>query len=364
MIGTQWSDGLQSRPAELSIGLGQGRVRCLACGHRCVIEPGRAGVCGMRSNRGGALYAPWGYVSGLAADPIEKKPFYHVVPGSIALSYGMLGCSFHCDFCQNWRISQVRRDPAAEERAEPVEPEEIVARALHRGSSAVISTYNEPLITSEWSIEVFRAARKAGLLTGFVSNGYASAESLAFLLPWLDVYKVDLKSFSDRTYKKLGGRLSNVLNSIRTLHALGVWLEVVTLIVPGENDSDDELRAIAVFLASVSPSIPWHVTAFHPGYRLPGAPHTPRATLLRAAGIGRAAGLQFVYTGNLPARAGAQENTVCPGCGGVLVERSGYCVTANRLTAEGRCPGCGRTIPGVWHSRPAARGRRLTPGGG
>jgi pyruvate formate lyase activating enzyme len=343
--------GLPSRPAELSVGLGGGRVRCLACGHRCVVFEGCEGVCKLRFNRGGKLFAPWGYVSGIAADPIEKKPFFHVLPGSTALSFGMLGCSFHCSFCQNWTTSQALRDPSAQQRAVPVEPQRIVEQAIRCGSSALISTYNEPLITAEWSIEVFRLARKAGLLTGFVSNGYASMESLASLLPWLDLFKVDLKSFDDRTYRRLGGRLEVVLDSIRAIHALGYWLEVVTLVVPGMNDSDEELRSIARFLASVSPSIPWHVTAFHPEYKALGNMPTPRETLLRAAAIGRGQGLDFVYAGNLPGRVGALENTACPACGEVLVERSGYRIAARRVSRKGLCPRCSHRIPGRWETR-------------
>jgi pyruvate formate lyase activating enzyme len=342
----------QARPAELSVRMSNDRVRCLACGHRCVVYPGLPGICKVRFNRAGVLYAPWGHVAGTAVDPIEKKPFFHVLPGSSAFSFGMLGCNFHCSYCQNWITSQSARDPAASTRTASADPEMLAAAARESGARAIVSTYNEPLITAEWSIDVFRAARKAGLLTGFVSNGYASGESLAALLPWLDLFKVDLKTFRDREYRKLGGKLAVVTDSIRTIHALGFWLEVVTLIVPGINDSAEELRDIAAFLASVSPSIPWHVTAFHPDYKMLGRPPTTADSLLRAVEIGRAAGLEFVYAGNLPGRVGSAEDTLCPGCGLVLVERSGYRIKANRI-ASGACPRCTRMIPGVWTPRRA-----------
>nr|MCU0245719.1 radical SAM protein [Bryobacter sp.] len=215
-------------------------------------------------------------------------------------------------------------------------------------ASCVVSTYNEPLITAEWAVAVFREARRAGLATGFVSNGNATPQVLDYLRPWLDLFKVDLKSFDDRRYRELGGRLAPILDSIRRIHAMGFWLEVVTLIVPGFNDSPDEIEALAGFLAGISPGIPWHVTAFHPDYRMTGAQRTPAETLARAAEIGRAAGLHFVYAGNLPGRVGDGENTRCPGCGSLLIERRGFTVIENRLTTDGACPRCRKAIPGFW----------------
>ncbi len=219
---------------------------------------------------------------------------------------------------------------------------------MRQRASALVSTYNEPLITAEWAVAIFREAKAAGLTTGFVSNGNATPEVLEYVRPWVDLFKVDLKSFDDWRYHELGGRLGPILDSIRRIHQLGFWLEVVTLLVPGFNDSDGELRQAAEFLAGISPDIPWHVTAFHKDYKMTGPEDTPAETLMRAAEIGRGAGLRFVYAGNLPGSTGDQENTVCPNCRGVLIERYGFRVLRNRLSASGECPDCGTAIPGIW----------------
>jgi pyruvate formate lyase activating enzyme len=224
---------------------------------------------------------------------------------------------------------------------------QIVERARHAGAPVVASTYNEPLITSEWAVEVFREGRQAGLVGAYISNGNGTEEVLTYLRPWVDLYKVDLKSFRDANYRALGGQLKVVLETIGRLKGMGFWVEIVTLVIPGWNDSNEELRDIARFLASVSPEIPWHVTAFHKDYKMTDPDDTPVASLLRAASIGREAGLQFVYAGNLPGRVGDWENTRCPGCGELLIERLGYRILANRLRA-GACPACRRPIPGVW----------------
>lgn len=324
------------------------RVRCVACGHRCLVPPGRAGVCRVRFNDGGRLRVPFGYVGALQVDPVEKKPFFHALPGARALSFGMLGCDYHCGYCQNWLTSQALRDPAADVMPSEIAAVELPRLARRHGARIVTSTYNEPLITSEWAVAVFREARRAGLLCSYVSNGNATPEVLDYLQPWVALYKVDLKGFRDKAYRQLGGTLERVLWSIRALHERGVWVEVVTLCVPGFNDSDAELRDIAGFLASVSPDVPWHVTAFHPDYRMTDPPPTQARGLLRAAEIGRAAGLNFVYAGNLPGATGDWEDTRCPGCGALLVERHGFRVLSNRLARGGRCPDCARAIPGVW----------------
>ena len=328
--------------------LGDKRVRCYACGHCCPIGEGQPGVCKVRFNRNGALYVPWGYVAGVQNDPIEKKPFFHVRPGAVALSFGMLGCDLHCSYCQNWLSSQALRDPRAAAPIRTATPESLVEAAIEAGAEAVVSTYNEPLITAEWAVAVFRKAHEAGLLTGFVSNGNATPEVLEYLRPHLDLYKVDLKGFDEQRYHQLGGRLQPILDSIRQIHAMGLWLEVVTLVVPGLNDSDDELGRIAGFLSGVSPDIPWHVTAFHRDYRMLGPENTPAETLIRAAAIGRRWGLRYVYAGNLAGGTGNLENTLCPGCGETLVARHGFRVRECRVTNEGRCPACLASIPGLW----------------
>src|SRR2546421_106540 len=220
------------------------RLRCYSCGHCCPIPEGQAGVCKVRYNRGGMLYVPWGYVGGTQCDPIEKKPFFHAYPGALAYSFGMLGCDLHCSYCQNWVTSQALRDPNAVSVPLAVDPELLVKDALAQGAKVVVSTYNEPLITSEWAVAVFRQARQAGLLTAFVSNGNGTPQVLEYLHPWIDLYKVDLKSFDDRHYRELGGRIQPILDTIRALHKMGIWLEIVTLLIPGFNDSDDELRKL------------------------------------------------------------------------------------------------------------------------
>jgi len=337
---------LQTQEAELFKPLDRGRVECFACGHRCPISPGFAGICKVRFNRDGKLYAPYGYVNAAHCDPIEKKPFFHVLPGARAFSYGMLGCDLHCGYCQNWVSSQALRDPLSTLDFTAATPEQLVDLALRSGAAAIVGTYNEPLITAEWAVAIFRRAKAAGLVTGFVSNGNATPEVLDYIRPWVDLYKVDLKSFDDRHYHELGGRLGPILDSLRRIHAMGFWLEVVTLVVPGFNDSDAELRQIAEFLSGISPDIPWHVTAFHKDYKMPGPAGTPPETLVRAAAAGRAAGLRYVYAGNLPGL-GSLEDTHCPGCGAMLVERRSFRVLRNQLSA-GACPHCGCAIPGIW----------------
>ncbi|MGA4644042.1 AmmeMemoRadiSam system radical SAM enzyme [Limisphaera sp. 4302-co] len=329
-----------------------GRIRCVACGHRCLLPPGRRGICKVRFNRDGELRVPFGYVAGVASDPIEKKPFFHVLPGTDALTFGMLGCDFHCSYCQNWVTSQALRDPAAGVPIQPVTPDELVAAAERTGTRSVVSSYNEPLITAEWAVAVFRKARERGLLCGFVSNGNATPEALDYLRPWIQCYKVDLKTFNDRRYRSLGGTLAHVLETIREVHARGLWLEVVTLVIPGWNDSPEELRDMARFLVSVSPDIPWHVTAFHPDYQMTEPRATTAQDLVRAAEIGAEEGLRFIYAGNLPGRVGPWEDTRCPGCGHTVVARTGYVVERYEITPEGTCPKCGKPIPGIWHKEP------------
>jgi pyruvate formate lyase activating enzyme len=344
--------GRQTRPADLCRPLDRNRVECFACGHRCPIPPGFAGVCKVRFNRGGKLFAPFGYVNSWFCDPIEKKPFFHAMPGTRALSFGMLGCDLHCGYCQNWVSSQALRDFRSTLEFHATAPEDLVNLAVRHGATCLVSTYNEPLITAEWAVAVFRAARQAGLTTGFISNGNATPEVLEYIRPWTDLYKVDLKSFDGRRYRELGGRIAPILDSIGRIREMGFWLEVVTLVVPGFNDSDGELRSIAGFLAGISTDIPWHVTAFHRDYKMLGPDNTPAATLIRAAEIGRASGLRYVYAGNLPGATGPLEDTRCPSCGGTLISRRGFRVLENRLASGGRCPDCGTAIPGVWGSSP------------
>lgn len=335
--------------------LPDGAVRCFACGHRCLIREGKRGICKVRFNRGGKIYVPRGYVAALQADPIEKKPFYHILPGSDALTFGMLGCDFHCANCQNWVTSQAGREQACDisiEYVRRVNPEQIVSLAKHARASLVASSYNEPLITIEWAVEVFDLAVKAGMKCVFISNGNATREALEYLRPYLVGYKIDLKTMQDKQYRQLGGVLQHVLDSIQMAHEMGLWVEVVTLVIPGFNDSTEELMDAARTIASVSPHIPWHVTAFHPDFKMTDVSPTPRATLLRAAEIGQEAGLNFVYAGNLPGRVNEYENTYCPKCRALLIERSGYTLLGYQITSQGTCPQCGTVVPGVWDSHP------------
>jgi pyruvate formate lyase activating enzyme len=340
---------LKSYTAEGVLGekLEGGRVRCYACGHRCVILPGLDGICRVRFNEGGRLMAPSGYVGAIQCDPTEKKPFFHAYPGSLALTFGMLGCDYHCGYCQNWVTSQALRDPKAIAPPIEISPEQMVDIARRYDARLVVSSYNEPLITSEWAIEIFKEAKPAGFVCAYVSNGNATPEVLDFIRPWVDLYKIDLKGFDDRNYRKLGGVLGNVLDTIKMVHERGFWLEIVTLLVPGFNDSNDEIKAAADFIANVAPDIPWHVTAFHQDYKMTGPDNTSVETLMRAAQTGYEAGLNFVYAGNLPGRVGKYENTFCPGCKATLVERHGFRVLKNRIKSSA-CPDCGREIPGRW----------------
>jgi pyruvate formate lyase activating enzyme len=323
-------------------------VRCLACAHRCRIPPGELGICKVRFNQRGVLRVPMGYVATVAVDPIEKKPFFHALPGSGALSFGMLGCDLHCPYCQNWLTSQTLRDPLAIARPRDVSAEELVAEAARAGAQSVVSTYNEPLITSEWARAVFSLAKEAGLVTGYVSNGNATPEVLDYIRPVTDLYKVDLKGFDDKAYRGLGTVLARVLETLEGLKARGFWVEVVTLLVPGFNDGDAEIRELTQWLARLDPFIPWHATAFHSDYQMQDIPDADDALLMRAVEIGMASGLRYVYAGNRPGLPGNWEDTRCHGCGETLIRRFGFRVLENRLGTTGVCPSCATRIPGVW----------------
>ncbi|HEY8188880.1 MAG TPA: AmmeMemoRadiSam system radical SAM enzyme [Pyrinomonadaceae bacterium] len=333
---------------ELTEHLAGDALRCYACGHRCLIKEGKRGICKVRFNEGGHLRVPANYVAALACDPTEKKPFFHVLPGSDTLTFGMLGCDLHCAYCQNWLTSQALRDDTAGTQPQLVSPERLVAMAKACGASMVGSSYNEPLITAEWAVDVFRKARPAGFRTAFISNGNATAQVLDYLRPWTDCYKIDLKSMGDKNYRQLGGVVGNILDTVKMVHERGFWEEIVTLVIPGFNDSEDELKSAADFIASVSPDIPWHVTAFHQDYHMKENANTTAEQLMRACEIGQKAGLRYIYAGNLPGRVGRWENTYCSSCDELLVERHGYLIRAMRVTPEGKCPSCATSIPGIW----------------
>jgi pyruvate formate lyase activating enzyme len=342
-------------PGDLYEKLDDGSVRCYACAHRCHIRPGRRGVCQLRFNKDGELRVPWGYVAGAQVDPIEKKPFAHFMPGSDALTFGMLGCNYRCSFCQNWLSSQVLRDPAISRSVHYVErtdPETLVSYAMRNGAEVIASSYNEPLITSEWAKAIFHLAVEKGIQCVYVSNGFGTPEVLDYLKPVMSGLKIDLKAMREDSYRSLGGKLQPVLNTIRRAHDMGIWVEVVTLIVPGFNDSPDELWEMARFIQSVSADIPWHVTAFHPDYKMTDRRSTSSSSLQQAAEIGQEANLHYVYAGNLPGRVGRLEDTFCPNCQNLLIQRRGFSIQDYRISAQGTCPNCGDSIAGVWPEDP------------
>jgi pyruvate formate lyase activating enzyme len=326
-----------------------GAVQCFACGHRCLVKPGRDGVCRVRFNENGQLLVPHGYVGALACDPIEKKPFFHVLPGSDALTFGMLGCDFHCGYCQNWVTSQMLRDSNAVAPARLTTAEQLVELAVRHNAPVVASSYNEPLITSEWAVDVFKVAREKGMRCAYISNGNGTPQVLDFIRPYVDAYKVDLKTFNPKNYRQLGGVLENVLDTIKNLKQRGFWVEIVTLVVPGFSDDPDDMKRMADFIASVDPLVPWHMTAFHPDYKMTDGYRSTRAEeLMQIAEYGRAAGLKYLYPGNLPGQVGEWENTRCHHCNATVIRRHGFLVLQNRVGPDGLCPDCHKPLPGIW----------------
>ncbi|HEX8097988.1 MAG TPA: radical SAM protein, partial [Pyrinomonadaceae bacterium] len=304
----------------------------------------------------------WYENSGVKRHAVETDNFYLVPLRSVGFfdfdgdvynmeveeEHNYLAGFFSVSNCQNWLTSQALRDDSAGIQPRVVSAESLVALAKAYGAAMVGSSYNEPLITAEWAVDVFKRAKAEGFKTAFISNGNATPQVLDYLRPWTDCYKIDLKSMSDRNYRQLGGVVGNILETVRMVHERGFWEEIVTLVVPGFNDSEDELKRAADFIASVSPDIPWHVTAFHQDYRMTENANTTVEQLLRACEIGREAGLRYVYAGNLPGRVGRWENTYCPACDELLIERYGYVIRRMKVTRDGRCPKCSTAIPGVW----------------
>ncbi|MBW2426181.1 MAG: AmmeMemoRadiSam system radical SAM enzyme [Deltaproteobacteria bacterium] len=348
----------------------EGRVRCVLCPHECRVPDGAKGACGVRVNRRGTLYTlAYDRVIARHIDPIEKKPLFHFLPGSPAYSISTVGCNLRCAFCQNWDISQWPKDHlarrtewATDEDArvgcpelealdesipgEPITPEAVVRGALDAGAATIAYTYTEPTIFFELAYDTACLAREQGLRNIFVSNGFICEAPLRQIAGVLDAVNVDLKFFREESYRRVSrARLEPILDAIRLYHELGVWVEVTTLVVPGLNDSDEELRGIAEFVASVDLAIPWHVSQFYPAWKMQDTPVTPRETLARARRIGEQAGLRFVYEGNVPGSGG--ESTRCPGCSAVLIERYGLTMLFNRIEA-GACPDCGERIEGIW----------------
>ncbi|MFZ5585867.1 MAG: AmmeMemoRadiSam system radical SAM enzyme [Thermodesulfobacteriota bacterium] len=343
------------REAMLYEKLDQARVRCHLCAHGCLIRDGERGLCRVRENQGGALYSlVWGKPIAGNADPIEKKPLFHFLPGTRSYSIATLGCNFQCGFCQNWNISQHPRQaqgeiPGGGPHGELVEPRAIVAEALGQGCASISYTYTEPTIYFEYARDCMDLAVQAGLRNVFVSNGYESAECVEACRGLLHAANIDLKAFRDGFYKtECKARLQPVLDTLAAMKAAGVWLEVTTLLIPGKNDDPVELKELTEYLArELSPDLPWHVSAYTPRYQYEqtGPPPTPLKSLEKAVEIGRQAGLRFVYAGNAPGH--GSESTACPSCGRIVVGRRGFMVTGLDLNG-GACPSCNRPIPGVW----------------
>ena len=318
------------------------RITCLLCQHYCKLKVGQVGICGVNKNENGALKnLVYGHPIALNIDPVEKKPLYHLLPGTTALSFGTVGCNFKCPFCQNWNISQEKKI----DRSIYVSPEEMVNIALEHNCSSIAYTYNEPTIFYPYARDIGLIAREKGLKNIFVSNGFESKEIIADMPNWLDAANIDLKSWSDSYYKKvLKGGLEGVKDTLRRMVDAGIWVEVTTLLIEGENDSNEDLEAMANFIAKeLGRHVPWHLSAFHPDYKMQDHDYTKVSTLQKAANIAKEAGLYYVYLGNVPVHG----DTYCPECGELLIDRTGYSVTLNRMI-DGKCPKCNRKIEGIW----------------
>ena len=325
---------------------GKRSVRCALCAHRCRIDAGARGVCGVRENRAGILTSLVSRaVVAANCDPIEKKPLFHVLPGSRSYSIATAGCNFRCTFCQNHEISQMPREEGRI-AGRDLAPAAIVELALRSGSQSISYTYTEPTVFFELAYETAGIARGKGLRNVLVTNGYMTEEMLRLFAPRLDAANVDLKAFSDEFYRKqCGARLQPVLASLRTMKALGIWIEVTTLLIPGLNDGEEELRDLAGFILSLGAETPWHISRFHPRYRMMEMPPTPAASIHRATGIGKSVGLKYVYSGNIPGDRG--ENTFCAHCGHLLIGRRGFAVERLDLTGSA-CPCCGTPLDGIF----------------
>ena len=337
--------GLAPVPARWWKALPRGEIECGLCPRRCRVSEGERGTCGVRENRGGRYYTlVHSRPVALNVDPIEKKPFFHVLPGEQALSLATVGCNFECRCCQNWEIAQARPEQI---HPVPAPPDRLAAAARQRGIPLLACTYSEPVVWSEYVCDIAAAGRKLGIKTVVVSNGYLQAEPLD---AWCDVaaaVKIDLKGFTESFYRShCNGELKPVLDTLRHLRRRGTWTEIVVLLIPTLNDGEAEIRALARFVRDdLGPDVPVHFTRFFPAYRLVNLPPTPIATLARARAAALDEGLHFVYVGNAPGEPG--ESTYCPGCKALLIERFGLLVRKNRLK-HGACPDCGRASPGVW----------------
>jgi pyruvate formate lyase activating enzyme len=334
------------KEAMLYRSLGEQRLICDLCSFRCEIVPEKYGICGVRQNREGKLFTyVYGDVIAAHVDPIEKKPLYHYLPGSTAFSVATIGCNFQCPFCQNWQISQKSKRKGNAPSSDSFSPEDVVRAAKNQGCQSISYTYTEPTIFFEFAYDTAKLAKQEGLGNSFVTNGYMTPEALETINPYLDACNVDLKSFNEEFYKKMcKAHLEPVCASIRLMKTLGIWVEVTTLIIPGQNDSDKELTEIARFIVDVDPDIPWHISRFHPDYNFTGTFATPVETLRKAYSIGKKEGLHYIYIGNV---LGESEDTRCPNCGLSLIQRTGFYITKSKI-ADSKCSHCGHPIAGIF----------------
>ncbi len=337
-------------------------IQCTACKQNCEIKEGNTGICAVRQNKDGKLYLlVYGKASAVNIDPIEKKPLFHFLPGTQIFSLGTVGCNFSCSFCQNWDLSQCTKDLKVKLLKEKkpaligvevgkmgyeLSPQKIVDICIEKNIPSIAFTYNEPVIFFEYAYDTAKLAKKHGIKTVFVSNGYESEEALEKLHPYLDAMNIDIKAFTDKFYLRLcKARLQPVLETVKHAKKLGIWVEITTLLIPGENDSEKELKELAEFIASVDKDMPWHVTAFHPDYKMLDKEATPHASLIKAYDIGRKAGLRYVYLGNI--MDDKRSNTYCPKCNELLIERHWHKVEMKNLK-DGKCRKCKEKIAGIW----------------
>ncbi len=328
----------QSLPSE--------KVSCVLCHHNCQISPGQYGICGVRQNRAGELYTlVYGHIIAAHVDPIEKKPLYHFLPGTSSFSIATIGCNFRCPFCQNWQISQASKNEGLTDHGQEYSPEDVVRSAKKHRCQSISYTYTEPTIYFEYAFDTAKLAKKEGLANVFVTNGYMSREALETIRPYLDACNVDLKAFHEGFYKDMcGAHLQPVLDSVKLMKEMDIWVEITTLIIPGRNDSEQELTQIARFIKKIDPDIPWHISRFHPDYKYMDAEATPVQSLRLAYNVAKKEGLRFIYIGNI---LGESEGTECPHCKKMLIPRQGFTITENKIK-EGKCPFCGTPVAGVF----------------
>lgn len=336
------------KEAMLYHSLKDGKVQCILCNHRCVIPSSKRGICGVRENREGKLYTlVYGRAISLNVDPIEKKPLFHLFPGSTSFSIATVGCNFRCLQCQNHEISQMPRDGEGRIEGSDISPSKIISLTKQYQCRSISYTYTEPTIYFEYAYEIARQAHREGIKNVFVTNGYMTEDALKTIQPYLDAANVDLKSIREKFYKEVcGATLTPILENLKRMKEMGIWIEITTLVIPTLNDSNEEFEEIAQFIVSLGPEVPWHLSAFYPTYKMLTPPRTSPSLLHRAREIGIKTGLRYVYCGNIPGEEG--EDTFCPSCGHKVIERVGFRVTRNDV-ANGKCRRCHGSIEGVWN---------------